>query len=230
MQNAPEDPSVYSDPSRVLSLPFLSQIRRSDRFNLSSTYSFSFMGRESFREVWATIMKVEKKRLHIGAIYVYGSMGFGKSHILAALVCALTRQNRQVIYIPHCGEAYRDPQYHMERAFLFAFADSPSDVKCISQWKNFDDIIVFCRSKNRLYFVIDQENALDPDEESKDMDNARKLAFLELIQRCTTGHITITSATANVNSYKKTKRIRTNDAKVFLIGGMTRVCDLGCTC
>jgi hypothetical protein len=34
------------------------------------------------------------------ALWVYGTKGYGKPHLLAALVCYLTAQEERVVYIP----------------------------------------------------------------------------------------------------------------------------------
>jgi energy-coupling factor transporter ATP-binding protein EcfA2 len=197
-----------------------------------SDTSFAFMGRESFYEVWNTWTSIKREFYHRQRMHIYGSMGFGKSHILAALACLLIRHGERVIYIPDCGDTYQNPLSHMRAAFLLAFADSLSDTEHILRWKSLDEICTFCDEKNQgsLSFIVDQLNALDPVDENKYTNNPRRAEFTELLQSCTLDHLYITSASANVDSYKITKRNHRNDVKVSLIGGMTRVRHLGCTC
>jgi hypothetical protein len=57
---------------------------------------------------------------------VYGTDGYGKFHILAALACLLVRQKETVVYLPDCRAMLREPLEYLRNALLFAFADSSS--------------------------------------------------------------------------------------------------------
>ena len=41
-------------------------------------------------------------------LLLHGTAGFGKSHIVAALVCLLIKQGRLVVYLPDCKVMLKD--------------------------------------------------------------------------------------------------------------------------
>jgi predicted ATPase len=144
IEEAPHDPSFYADPGRVMSHPFPLHNKFPRRFDMSNAKTFSFMGRDRFAEVWETWRKINGDTLHRQAMYIYGSMGYGKSHILAALVCLLICSGERVIYVPGCGQAFKESLVYMKTAFLFAFCDSPLDLEKIAAWRCLKDIEDFC--------------------------------------------------------------------------------------
>ena len=78
-----------SDPDQLHRLPYPVpelQIGALERFPLDSEDRFLYMGRRQFAKIWK---EVETTRFN--EITVFGSEGYGKSFILAALVCCLIR-------------------------------------------------------------------------------------------------------------------------------------------
>jgi hypothetical protein len=228
MEETPLEPTLYADPAHVMSLPFPSLNNVPRRFNMSiPATTFSFMGRERFAEVWKTFSIINDNPLHRRAMYIYGSMGYGKSHILAALVCLLIRSGERVVYVPDCAEAIKDSFEYMRTAFLLAFCDSPSRLEEIAAWNCLNDITKFCRdlrwAKVRLWFVIDQANALDQQEDGRDNYNRSRMELDDFLSGVSVNHFEIYSASANVNSYKHTMKKQTNLLTIILLGGMTKV-------
>jgi len=43
------------------------------------------------------------------SLYVYGTSGPGKSHLLAALVCHLIREGKRIFYVPDCSRLLLEP-------------------------------------------------------------------------------------------------------------------------
>ena len=60
-------------------------------------------------ELWNIYVETKDGVLRSRRIYVYGSMGYGKSHMLAALACLLVKQNERVIYFPDCRSMLESP-------------------------------------------------------------------------------------------------------------------------
>src|SRR4051812_37796737 len=58
-----------------------------------------YMGREKFVELLNKLRHVQQSRNKKG-FWLYGTKGYGKSHLLAALVCHLVSQGERVICIP----------------------------------------------------------------------------------------------------------------------------------
>src|SRR5215510_3705547 len=93
-------PIWYSNPSNKILLPFPMLYSRlpTDRFDLKQENEgdsrwFEYMGRDWFKTLWEV---VEKFQIGSGfsQLYLQGNMGCGKSHILAALTCLLSRIGR----------------------------------------------------------------------------------------------------------------------------------------
>jgi energy-coupling factor transporter ATP-binding protein EcfA2 len=232
IQKLSEDPADYADPSRAVSLPFPSTNEVPPRFNLSGDGLFSYIGREMFTIVWETWLKIKADTRHRQAIYVYGTNGYGKSHILAALACLLIRKKEKVVYLPDCRAMLQEPLEYLRNALLFAFANSSfSDHRdWICECEDIESLAQFCRRyKGRLCFIIDQLNALDPEPKGEDdIPDHRKFRLNELLRRISAGHVLITSASANHKSAKHMASQDTGDQKIPLLGGMTMVRELFC--
>jgi len=77
------------------------------------------MGREKFKDFIQELKKVRKSFFDTN-VWLYGTQSYGKSHLLAALVCYLAER---VIYIPHCQQWLQNPIEYVQAAMLFAWAD-----------------------------------------------------------------------------------------------------------
>jgi energy-coupling factor transporter ATP-binding protein EcfA2 len=223
------DPTEYSDPRIVAQLPFPSTNIIPSRFSING-HTFSYMGREKFAQIWNTWLEVKDDHQRRRAIYVYGTRGYGKSHMLAALACLLIRQGERVIYLPDCFAMLRDPLEYLRVAVLFAIRDASSREQ-IYGCETVDALASFCvRYKtSRLCFIVDQLNALDPDPHGRDVStDTAKSALLSILQRISDPHVYITSASANHQSARYLKKKETGERKIALLGGMTTVRDLFC--
>jgi hypothetical protein len=159
-----EEPGNYSNPKEVYQLPFPSVNPIPRRFSPSDNKKISYMGRECFEEVWEKFLEVELEPDYRQAIYVYGGKGYGKSHVFAALACLLVRKGYPVIYIPDCRGMLRSP--YILIAFLFAFIAFPSIYDVIREFNTLEALAKFCeeyQANGKLCFIIDQQNALDPE-------------------------------------------------------------------
>jgi DNA replication protein DnaC len=56
--------------------------------------------------------------------WLCGTEGFGKSHLIATLVCYLTAKGDRTIYIPDCGACLKNPFRYIQAAMLFAWANN----------------------------------------------------------------------------------------------------------
>ncbi|KIM82083.1 hypothetical protein PILCRDRAFT_484362 [Piloderma croceum F 1598] len=218
----------YSDPSRPIELPFPSTNTVPSRFAISGNGSFLFLGREKFADVWDMWLRVSADIRHRRAIYIYGTGGYGRSHILAALACLLVRNHQRVVYIPDCRAMLSRPLVYLRNAFLFAFADPQSEYrKGIWECQHVEALGDFCEKYEyeggRLCFIMDQLNALDPEPKGQDnVTDKQKSAIGSLLQRMAAGHVEITSASANHKTAKHMERKDTGEQKIALLGGMTK--------
>ena len=224
-EHTPNRPDMFSEPESVFCLPFPSLHQIPRRFEMLDSNLFTFNGREVFATIWQKWLEIsDENYCYRAAISIYGSTGYGKSHILAALVCLLIHSGERVIYIPDCEEASRQALDYLQTAFLFAFFDSPSDAGRILAWKTAEDVKKFRDfGGRRLCFVIDQRDALDPLDEVFDFENKDRGDFDRLLTTIAVGHKEINGASANACSYKYGRLKQTNDLKIDMLGGMTKV-------
>jgi hypothetical protein len=157
-----------------------------------------------------------------------GSMGYGKSHLLAVLAALLLRSGRRPVYISDCRELLGNTLSYLQSALLCAFADpSLSSIQDeIRACSSLDDLVYFCgdQSVTPLYFIIDQKNALEHEPDNTDPAlNKSKAVVWDLLGRITAGHYTITGASANYNTALHMQGKQQGELKLSLMGGMTPV-------
>lgn len=231
LQKIDNCPDWYSNPRNMGLLPFplFYGCLPTERFPLSKepVKVFEYMGRERFGKLWAN---VQSFRIGSGLsrLFLYGNMGSGKSHMLAALACLLFRLGNHPVYIPDCRQMLMDPLSYIQSALLCSFADAPSLAlrDKIRSFKNTSDALTFCSNlgTRRLYFIIDQINALEEELPNADSaSNSRKEELRTFLQAIPVGHYKITSASANYRTARYMAQRQTNDIKMSMTGGMSKV-------
>ncbi|KAF8539204.1 hypothetical protein BDD12DRAFT_981132 [Trichophaea hybrida] len=187
-----------SNPARITSLPFpsLAGPLPTTRFHLNDGY-WDYIAREIFEEL---LQKVEelKRNPHAG-LWLYGTIGYGKSHLLAALVCYLISTGDTVVYLPDCRVLGANPVSYVRLAMLLAWAG--------------DSVV----------FVVDQMNALEksPAGEDDNLADQRKQDIWQWLQLCWTRQKPIFSTSANFNTYFWMHRKQTHTLKLLVHGGFT---------
>ena len=224
-RSSPLDPSTYSDPTQVINLPFpfLGKLPR-DRFKLSNNM-FAYMGREVFRELWAGISKMENDGWD--KLFLYGTAGYGKSHMLAALACLLISQGKGVVYLPDCRARLRCFVRYIKQALLLTFSDSPKRQKQVEKLETEKDIEAFLYDHarlERLYFIVDQINALESTAiANQDIaSNAMKTDAAKWLGEFSFAHRLIESASPNYRTFQFMKQKQTNDIKIATQGGLSQ--------
>jgi hypothetical protein len=226
LQKINPDPIQYSDPRNmtIFPFPFSGGQLPVDRFDFSESH-FEYMGRTAFSELWHTVGELEAGKGY-SRLYIQGTMGYGKSHMLAVLAGLLSRIRKRVVYLPDCRELIGNTMPYMQTTLLCAFADPPSsDVRDeIRALESQDDVIAFCSQHPSTYFIIDQTNALDREDANMDTkDNERKAATQIFLNGLTYGQYRITSASASHRTAVHMAKKQTNDSKLALMGGMSEV-------
>jgi NACHT domain-containing protein len=97
-------------------------------------------------------------------LWLYGTQGYGKSHLLAALVCCLVAKGERVVFIPDCRECVKRPVSYIQAAMIFAWADDDERRQEIMELDTMEMIGRFFDGTTGVVFVIDQLNALEPEE------------------------------------------------------------------
>src|SRR5207248_2589765 len=110
-----------------------------------------------FKELVQTLKNVRESGTR-NTVWLYGTRGYGKSYMLAALVCYLVAQDERVVYIPNCRELLKDSVKYVQAAMLFAWADDSTAQEEIIKLHNEDAISAFFDSQKPLIIVVDQKN------------------------------------------------------------------------
>lgn len=219
----PTDIQWYSDPSKLHSLPFpsLHQVQK-NRFNFNKQGFFTYIGREKFSKIVDVVNKGDSVKLNI-----YGTIGYGKSHILAALACYFTRMGRPVFYIPDSAALVSKFIISVTEAFLLACAH-PSrrhhwpeilKIRSVEDAIRFSDV-----THEDFVYIVDQFDAVDVKKSgSRSDDRVITVAHsLEAIAAARHRRVVIESASPNSRSYVKLTQTR-GDENLFLFGGMSDV-------
>ena len=157
---------VFSDPRRIISLPFPSLLEIPEPFHLAEPQGdvdvFRFIGRSAFARLLEEVQNPNFLRNRYD-LYLYGPSGTGKSHLLGALVLHLVKDKNRVIYIPDCWRLVLNARGCLRSALLFAFHDNRNSYETIEKAKSADDLVRFVLElpKRSFYFVMDQRNALE---------------------------------------------------------------------
>ncbi|RHZ84084.1 hypothetical protein Glove_85g77 [Diversispora epigaea] len=211
---------VYSDPKNFLTLPFPfpGSDKPVDRFAINVDGFFTFMGRTEFNNVLSEIMTF---RLGTGyrEMFIYGTVGYGKSHILTAIACFLLRSRRRVVYLPDCRKLIVGGMDYIKSALFLTYVDDDTKTAQIDACESFDQIIKFCEELGEtLYFIVDQMNALDY-YDGTGADSERKRQVKEDIDRLCLNHYYIKSSSANNHTVLHFMQKQTSEKKIALYGG-----------
>ena len=230
IKEIPEDPTEYSNPKTILRLPFPSLYTTipNERFRVKKGV-FEYMGREKFDELLAEVNKLE---YHVNVkLFLYGSIGYGKSYMLAALACLLIRQGRRVVYLPDCRTLLDNMLGYVKVALLLAFGDKPDYQAKILKLKDENDIYNFLEwlsqeKKIYLYFIVDQRNALDPEEGEDRITKKARNNATQFLAKYMSLHFSITSSSANDRAERNVKAKQMNRTLIKVYGGFSEVSKL----
>ena len=182
------------------------------------------MGRERFRDLLNKLRRTQQNRRRT-ALWVYGTRGYGKSHLLAALVCYLAVRGERVVYIPDCRECLKSPVEYIQAAMLFAWADDDDDniQREIISLDTQEKIRHFFRSNQKILFVIDQMNGLAEMDGDDNQTRDRKGKVREWLDGCRASHKAILSASANYKAYLQSSEMQNTEVTMRVYGGLTEV-------
>jgi hypothetical protein len=219
-----EDESSYSNPKKILLLPFpySGQKKPIDRFAINDDGFFNFMGRKEFKNVLTTINKFRSGTGYM-KLFVYGTVGYGKSHILSAIACFLFRTGRRVVFLPDCRQLAVDPVKYVKYALFLTYSDDETKINEINGYKDFCQIIDFCESLDeKLYFIVDQINALDEKDDTGVSLNVKEQIRRD-IDKMVDSHFYIMSSSANNKTMLHLMQKQTGELKIKLFGGFDKV-------
>ena len=180
---------------------------------------WQYMGREKFRELLQELKNVQES----AKVWLYGTQGYGKSHLLAALVCYLAAQDEQVVYIPDCRACLMDPVEYIRPAMLFAWADDIATQREVMALKTEKEIEDFIKSQKKVIFVIDQMNAL---KDKQRLEATERPTLSDWLMRFTSTSKAVFSSSANYTEYLEHSIKQSSDSVLHANGGLTRVSHL----
>ena len=222
----------FSEPAFDAKLPFPFVIEAyPDRFNISpedAERNWQYVGREKFTtlvdEFECFYKDGSKTRL-----IVYGTRGYGKSHLLAAIVCLLAAGKTHVVYVPDCRELVKRQVKYMKAAMLFAWADDTSKQQAILTLDGLDAMDGFLEVQSAIsnvVFVIDQLNALET-EKDDDKDTVSVKSRLHQWLDGSLSPRTKGILSSSANNHKILGRLDRQDnyKMMYAYGGLTKVSD-----
>ena len=186
-----------------------------------------YVGRERFTELLDSFRILQQKRDH-SVLWVYGTKGYGKSHLLAALVCYLVARKERVVYIPDCWKCIDNPVGYVRAAMLFAWADDPTIQDEIITLNTQEMIYRFFQRRKKSIFVIDQMNAFGKSDNGEYKDGGLWKETYKWLTRCRAGHPAVLSTSANYQTYLYQLSLRrtmngTNEDTMYVYSGFTTV-------
>jgi hypothetical protein len=216
----------FSNPSLFAGLPFPSTLvipyQRFEWKKQDDLYLFQYMGRSKFNDL---LKQVQGDDFVAGfqSIYLYGSSGSGKSHLLAALVCHLIRHGERVLYVPNCSELLANFEKVIQTGLSFACYKSEPLYEEIQSACGFDDLYRIWAEHKDIYFIVDQLNALELDLQNPSLD-AEKSKVLVWLGKMSWRHRYIFSASANEKTNRVADKRQTGTHVIRFNGGMSQVC------
>ena len=212
--------SDYSDPAKKLSLPFpYIDSAPSDRFTISDDGAFTYIGRECFSQVYEAV-KAFNYTAGIRHIYLKGTMGFGKSHVLAAIAVKLLKEDKRVVYIPDCALLISKPVRVLSSALYLAIRDNEEMMRGISKASSVNELTIIARRfpQGQLYFIIDQMNAF-----RSCSDWAHASDLITSLEDVSSNHFKICSASGNYEDALRDELRATHGSTIMLYGGFSSV-------
>jgi hypothetical protein len=137
------------------------------------------------------------------ALWVYGTKEYGKSHLLAALVCLLIAQNERIIYLLDCRECLRTRVGYVQTAMIFAWTDDASVQERILAMDTMDVICQFLNAREDFIFVIDQLNSLDQEPGNRDADHRGSAEVSQWLATMYVGKLPCVHTTINRREYRR---------------------------
>lgn len=197
-----------------------------DRFSLHDN-QFLYMGREKFAELWKLVEQL--KESGYSKLSVYGTVGYGKSYMLAALVCLLMSHGDSVVYLPDCRALLLDPVEYVKTAMVLTFAAREDIQREITEIESEEGIKQFFNRhrRPRVIFVVDQAHELMPNcsgvTAGDRFSEGEKYTAGRWLDRYTFRHLRIDGLSANYRTYMQMQK-ETNQLKLYLYGGFSPVC------
>ncbi|KAF8534790.1 hypothetical protein BDD12DRAFT_895078 [Trichophaea hybrida] len=223
----PDKEKLLTPGMELIKLPFPSlSIRQPfERFAFDDNGNWHYMPRRKFGELLHQVEAVIKQPIRASAIWLYGTMGYGKSHVLAALVCFLMKSGHRVLFLPDCRAWLDEPETYLLDAMKLTWADDLVTLRKIDRMKTLPEIIFFLQTiyrhqRVRVIFIVDQMNALQTDPADPEFMNKDELR--NVLRKSSHNNLRVFSNSANNQSYIALNQKQSNLIRVTTFGGMTK--------
>ncbi|KAK2784170.1 hypothetical protein FQN53_008779 [Emmonsiellopsis sp. PD_33] len=206
--------------STNLPIPFLGpEIPKCFMGGSKEEETFNYMGRQVFSSLMDAFNSVMELPYYQD-LWVYGLAGYGKSYLLAALVCYLTSQEYRVIYLPDSHACVEGALTYLKISLLFAWADLPDKVDEIISLRDSKQVHGFIKKNwsTSVIFVMDGMDALDDEGDAE-----IKAEIYSWLNMCRVGIKTVFSTSGNNKTFLKRADQQNNDYLFRVFGGYTRV-------
>jgi hypothetical protein len=179
-----------------------------------------YAGRTKFKTLIEKLKRV-RKSLQLTTVWLYGTQGYGKSHLLAALVCYLAAQDERVVYIPDCRALLKNHVDYVRTAMLFAWANDIPTQKEIITLNTEKEIEDFFFRPEKIIFVIDQMNALKTSKRPEEA--TRRAHVYNWITSLMSRHKSVFSSSANYWEFHDQTQQQSSNLVIYAYGGLDRV-------
>ena len=195
---------------------------RPKQFDFNKETKWSYMGREKFKELLDSLYDEQWRHGTRSAVWLYGTKGYGKSHLLAALAYYLSASKDRIVYIPDCRDLIKDPIPYIQAAMMFAWAEEDDRLREIACLGTLEKINKFIKSCGSSIFIIGQMDALAT--RDRDNETAKKHADISTwLTKLWMGHKAIISSSANYQGYLERAVEQTTEDTLRVYDGLTPV-------
>ncbi|RGB23542.1 hypothetical protein C1646_748171 [Rhizophagus diaphanus] len=128
---------------------------------------------------------------------------------------------RRVVFLPDCRQLAVNPVDYTKSALFLAYHDDDAKINEINSCENFENIVDFCKKlqfKEKLYFIVDQMNALD-ELDKTGVSLEIKQQIRRDIDKMSNYHYYIMSFSANNKTMLYLMQKQTGELKIKLYGG-----------
>ena len=209
-----------ADPTKWCSMPFPFPyvVLPTPRFKIDELGAFSYMGRVAFRGVLSHVN--DKSRGVSPKINLYGTKGYGKSHIIVAAVFLLLKEGHRVVFFPHARDFALENSYeYLRAALVMAFADDDDALAEIENCLTVDDLTEWARYQDFI-LIVDQLNSL---EEDSKISADKKSRAQRILDDLSPNHVYLRSFSANNLTSVVFANTQRSERDILLFGGFDDV-------
>lgn len=144
----PDKKKLSTPGVELIKLPFptLSIRKPTDRFALDTDRNLEYIPRRKFSELLFQVEALIEQPDRASAIWFYGTIGYGKSYILAALVCFLMKSGHRVLFLPDCRTWLDEPEAYLQDAMRLTWADDSVTLREIDGMKTVPEMAFFLQT------------------------------------------------------------------------------------